>query len=112
MQTIDMFSLYLPVCSVMRTIWYTTHLYGKMAFVKALLYLCRSSMEIQHALCCDWQSCILYSPLHASSSSFIPCCTHELMQQLAQNNKESNSMTVHYHYTVEECSLNRWTVED
>ena len=27
-----------------------TDLYGKMAFVKALLYLCKSSMEIQHAL--------------------------------------------------------------
>ncbi len=46
MQTIDM-----PVCSVMGTIWCITHLYGEMAFVKALLYLCRSSMEIQHALC-------------------------------------------------------------
>ncbi len=41
----------LPVCSVMRTIFYIIHLYGKMAFVKALLYLCRSSMEVQHALC-------------------------------------------------------------
>ncbi len=35
-----------------RTIWYITYLYGKLAFVKALLYLCRSSMEIQHALWC------------------------------------------------------------
>ena len=43
--------LVLPVCSVMRTILYIIHLYGKMAFVKALLYLCRSSMEMQHALC-------------------------------------------------------------
>ncbi len=40
----------LPVCSVVRTIWYITHLYGRMAFVKALLYLCRSSMVIQNAL--------------------------------------------------------------
>ncbi len=32
-------------------ILYVTHLYGKEAFVEALLYVGRSSIEIQHILC-------------------------------------------------------------
>ncbi len=37
--------------SVIKSIQYVRHLYGKVAFVEALLYAGRSSMEIQHALC-------------------------------------------------------------
>ncbi len=40
----------IPIYSVIKTILYMTRLYGKVAFVEALLYLGRSSMEIQHAL--------------------------------------------------------------
>ena len=64
----------LPVCSVMRTIWYITHLYGKMAFVKALLYLCRSYMEIQHALCHLMWQFWAYRPL----SHIFVCMIHVL----------------------------------
>ncbi len=36
--------------SVIKTTLYVTHLYGKVAFVEALLYVGRSSFEIQQAL--------------------------------------------------------------
>ncbi len=36
--------------SVIKTILYVIHLYGKVAFVESLLYVGRSAMKIQHAL--------------------------------------------------------------
>ncbi len=41
----------IAIYSVIKTTFYVTHLYGKEAFVEALLYVGRSSIEIQHALC-------------------------------------------------------------
>ncbi len=35
---------------MVKTISYMTHLYSKLAYVEALHYLGRTSMEIQHAL--------------------------------------------------------------
>ncbi len=40
----------IAIYSVIKTSLYVTHLYGKVAFVEALLNVGRSSIEIQHAL--------------------------------------------------------------
>ncbi len=41
----------IAICSAIKTTLYVTNLYGKVAFVEALLYVGRSSIEIQLALC-------------------------------------------------------------